>query len=654
MPFRSDSPDFNYLKWIQDLVPAQFSVAHLTADPRGVYSYPPCQLHFCPRISQDPATRLCRIHNDERRAKKLELEQFVKINNDKKQETTKLRISSVSVRGIFDFGAVSHPTVRAELAFGMSKRANPENGFGPARPAAFNRLVAEINKTHIISLLELEPEDIGDLADQCGSYYDSAKGIINETINQIKIARGEPEARRRIGARYNGASVYTTYQNIKQSWLRELVGRWATFRYNTSGNSTLYLQAQQTAMVEFAEWCEQKSVRSPEDLTRGLLLDWLGHVNSLQNPRTGKHLSASWRLKLVSAVESFVEVLRSEFNYPIPTNARYRPGELPQREEPRPRFLEPHIIDALRKPENLALIENRAHRLAVRIMMGTGIRAGHTCNLPFDCLKDLNRNGSSDKWALAFLDTKSNSNRMLPLPPDLAQDILSFQNEQRTLLGGDAPEFLFFSPRAYKIGRLTVERLNTTIHEWVARLGLRETDGSPAVVTPHRFRHTFATENLEKGVPIEIVQELLGHRNLTSTQIYAHVSNKRLREEWEKAQLLDVRGESIAISDGPEGDAEWLLHRIARATQALPNGYCGLPIQQSCPHEHACLNDCVHFMTSRDFLPVLIQQRDNHARLISKAEANGHLRIVQINKKPMETLNRIIGKIEEEGNAESQ
>lgn len=152
---------------------------------------------------------------------------------------------------------------------------------------------------------------------------------------------------------------------------------------------------------------------------------------------------------------------------------------------------------------------------------------------------------------------------------------------------------------------------------------------------------------LDKGVPIDVVKELLGHKSLASTQVYGVVTDTRLRREWEKSTAVNVKGEVVHLpASGPEGDAEWLLHRVGHAVQPLSNGWCGLPIQQECPHANACL-DCDNFITGPEFLPILRQQYDEHARYVSKAEQAGHLRLVEINQRPMSSLKRIITTLEE-------
>lgn len=640
----------DYRQWLAGLVPETFLEDRIGPDPHGVYSSPPCRVRRCPRIARSAAVILCRIHVDELANSGCDIDAFLRTVDGRQRIGS--NGSGLSVRGIFDLGSVKNLTVRTELAYGLSRRADPNNGCGPALPEAFNRLAAVLNQQGVRTLLDLPDRQREQICALCGGRSTSARALLNQTITDIRIAQGEKGIRINLGTRRGGSSRYSRHQDIAQPWFRELVARWVQFRLNTEVADTQHIGQQEAMLVEFGRWCTDKGVSSPADFTRDLLVGWLGHVRTLKNGRTDRPASAGYRAKFVTAVEQFIEVVRVEFDPRVPGNARYLAGERPKRPVSRPRFLEPHIIETLRQPQNLKLIADSGCRLAITIMMHVGLRSGHTCALPFDCLRDLNSAVTDDKWALSFVDTKTQRNMMLPVAPEVAAAIKNFQTLQIDRLGA-APQLLFHNPRARKTKQLAPERINIVLRCWVAELELREIDGSLVNVTPHRFRHTFATEMLERGVPIDVVSELLGHRNLSSTQVYATVSNKRLRTEWEKAQVINVRGDVVALPDGPDADAEWLLHRIGRAIQPLPNGYCGLPIQQTCPHANACLDDCDHFMTTKAFLPALIEQRDNHARFVSKAEREGHLRIAEINRRPMENLNRIIRTVEGATNADS-
>jgi len=81
--------------------------------------------------------------------------------------------------------------------------------------------------------------------------------------------------------------------------------------------------------------------------------------------------------------------------------------------------------------------------------------------------------------------------------------------------------------RAAKNGdsrRLTKKSIEDIVKKYVRQAGL------PVMATPHTLRHSFATDLLMQGVDLRLVQEFLGHRNIATTQIYTHVTNKQLKD----------------------------------------------------------------------------------------------------------------------------
>lgn len=99
--------------------------------------------------------------------------------------------------------------------------------------------------------------------------------------------------------------------------------------------------------------------------------------------------------------------------------------------------------------------------------------------------------------------------------------------------------------------------------------------------------------------------------------------------------------------DGPLADAEWMKQNLARAKMALPNGYCGLPLQKSCPHSNACLT-CPLFITTAEFLPQHRKQLDDTRALIACAESDGHTRMVEMNRAVETNLLTIIAALDTE------
>jgi hypothetical protein len=96
--------------------------------------------------------------------------------------------------------------------------------------------------------------------------------------------------------------------------------------------------------------------------------------------------------------------------------------------------------------------------------------------------------------------------------------------------------------------------------------------------------------------------------------------------------------------DGPLAQAQWAKTRYGIATQALPNGYCGLPVQKTCPHANACLT-CPVFITGPEFLPELREQRGRTLTLIEVSSGKGHTRVAEMNQQVLHNLDRMITEI---------
>lgn len=652
-PIGIEKAEYAYIAWLNTRTSPQFIAMLIPPDPRGIYSSMACSIAACDRVSK--GSGLCGTHWKQfKDSEHCDLDEFRLVATTR--TVVGRKHGGYSARGIFDLSACASTTVRAELQFAISCKASGEFG-GPLRVDAFNAFVQSLNAVGVQSLRDLTAGSPGafEVESRAGSHASTHRMYTTEFQSWIELAEGNFSVRRRIGTRRGGSQRWSQSQDIAQPWLREIVERWVTYRTNTEAADAQHIGQQESHVVEFATWAEARKVIGPESITRSLLLAWLAEVNSQRNKK-GKKFSGGYRAAKISAVSMMVQYARVEVTQRIPSNALYLPGEFPARDTPTPRFLEPKLIDTLRLPRSLDMIVDPSHRTAVLIMMQVGVRAGHTCALPFDCLLDLNRSGSLDKWALHFIDTKSNTNITVPIEPHVANAIKAQQERaivESSKLGLTVPEFLFANSRARSTRQLAPERLNIVLRQWAVSLDLRDATGQLEKITPHRFRHTFATEMLDKGVPIDIVQKLLGHKSLASTQIYATTTDKRMRTEWENAKFVNVNGEVIEMADGPAGDAEWLLNRMAHAMQPLPNGACGLPIQQSCPHANACLDSCPHFITSAEFLGVHKAQSQEFERTISKAEAAGHFRLVEINKRPNDNLKKIIAALENDsGQAE--
>jgi hypothetical protein len=138
------------------------------------------------------------------------------------------------------------------------------------------------------------------------------------------------------------------------------------------------------------------------------------------------------------------------------------------------------------------------------------------------------------------------------------------------------------------------------------------------------------------------------HDSHMMTAHYARLNDKTVRKHWEQAHKVNIEGETVNLDpDGPLAEAAWAKQRLGRITQALPNGYCGLPLQKTCPHANACLT-CPMFATTAEFLPQHRAQRQQLIQIISAAEARGQARLVEMNQQVLGNLDQVINALDDE------
>jgi ferredoxin len=189
---------------------------------------------------------------------------------------------------------------------------------------------------------------------------------------------------------------------------------------------------------------------------------------------------------------------------------------------------------------------------------------------------------------------------------------------------------------------ITGSTYRVALLRWLADCDVRDEHGQPVHLTPHQWRHTLGTRLINRDVPQEVVRRILDHDSAEMTGHYARLHDTTVRRQWEAARKIDIHGSTVTLDpDGVIAEAAWAKQRLGRATQALPNGYCGLPVQQSCPHANACLT-CPMFLTTSEFLPQHRAQRQQTLQLITTAEAHGQQRLAEMNRQVLDNLDTII------------
>jgi integrase len=266
-------------------------------------------------------------------------------------------------------------------------------------------------------------------------------------------------------------------------------------------------------------------------------------------------------------------------------------GDVPKRDEPLPRFLD----DATFARFTRALAaETRLHRrVAIELLARTGMRVGELCDLETDAVTMI-----GDAPWLRIPVGKLHNDRYVPLHPHLVELLADYRRAD----GPHTPGRLLSGEHG-PLNRHVVQR-------WLNGITRRAGIGH---VNPHRLRHTLATQAINRGMSIEAIAALLGHRSLDMTRQYARIANRVVADEY---NAVSAKVEALYHDRALPADAEGPNMRRLRAEvhhRLLGNGWCQRPAELDCSFESICEN-CTHFATGPSFRPVLLRQRNHAAR----------------------------------------
>jgi integrase len=426
------------------------------------------------------------------------------------------------------------------------------------------------------------------------------------------------------------------FKRISQPWLKEAAKRWARARL-LSDTAPRTISSYLVGIAHFSEWFAQHApeVSAPGLLSRAVVEDymlWVRH-ESPWKPAT--------RNQRLLAVRLLLEEQREDGLAGLPAGAVIHGAELPRVGYQLPKTLPGEVFAQWIDPVNLAVLDER-DRTIVLVLAFTGFRVSSVVTLTRDCIEV----GSDGHPYLRYFNVKGSREAMLPIPPLLADQL----RRQQAFLAERFPDTEWLFPSLLHRGaqrgvvHINPSTVSLVIERYVHRAEIRTADGKLALdVHLHLFRRHLGTSMVNDNIPLTVIQDVLDHGSIEMTARYARLRDETVRQavrRWH--ERVNIRGERIALPvDGPLEQAAWMKERIARAKQALPNGYCGLPLVQSCPHPNACLS-CDSFLTDGSFRAVHDQQQAETRRLLEKARKQGSVRLIEILERDEQSLSRIL------------
>jgi site-specific recombinase XerD len=304
--------------------------------------------------------------------------------------------------------------------------------------------------------------------------------------------------------------------------------------------------------------------------------------------RGGKPLSTTTIRHRLSLLRTFFERI-IEWDYDdAPARLPIYSSDFPALDDALPKFLDDPT--AARFMAALAQDPNRRRRLMIELLARTGMRVGELAALEDDAMVKL-----GDFRQLRIPVGKLHNDRYVPLLPmlcDLIVDYKAWRGPSRSGLLVERNDGKPFDRR--------------TIQRYVAAVAKRAGIGH---VHPHQLRHTLATQSINRGMSLEAIAALLGHRSMDMSLIYARISDQTVAEEYFRvteaveANYRQMGSLLLGAGAGADMSAPPTDHR-----RLLANGHCTRPALLDCVFESVC-ERCGFFETGPQFVTILKRQR---------------------------------------------
>ena len=252
-------------------------------------------------------------------------------------------------------------------------------------------------------------------------------------------------------------------------------------------------RAYRTDLEQFAAWLRRRRLRL-EDVDVRVLSDYVAELG-----RGRPKLAPATIGRKLSAVRALLRSALGPSRVPDASLGPRRARRLPA--APKPAEVD-SLLESLRGEGALGL-RNRA---LVELVYSAGLRSAEATGLD---LQDVDF-----EQELVHVRGKGGKERTVPLGEEAAHRLALYLREGRPQLARGAESAVFLSARGRRLDTSTLRRLTPN---------------------PHKLRHAFATHLLEGGADLRVIQELLGHSSLSTTQVYSHVDGRRLRRVYDRA-----------------------------------------------------------------------------------------------------------------------
>ncbi|WP_416678764.1 site-specific tyrosine recombinase XerD [Candidatus Pseudothioglobus sp. Uisw_016] len=285
----------------------------------------------------------------------------------------------------------------------------------------------------------------------------------------------------------------------------DLIDKFIDFYWLTTGASKNTLSAYRSDLKIFSKWLNNNSLI---DVDKKQIQDYFSY-------RKDSNISASTQSRMLTCLHSFYQYLSDKQNLKIDPTEQL---DYPKLEKKLPVFLNIQEVERLLEAPNSKSLFGQRDRAMLELLYSCGLRVSELINLSYHNI--------NLKDEFIRIHGKGNKERLLPMG-EIAIDYLTKYelNSRPALLKNGQSDSYFLSNRGRAMSR---QNFFYIIKDYASKAGIDKP------LSPHSLRHAFATHLVQKGADLRSVQLMLGHSDISSTQLYTHIQNAQLKAQHQK------------------------------------------------------------------------------------------------------------------------
>lgn len=374
--------------------------------------------------------------------------------------------------------------------------------------------------------------------------------------------------------------------------------------------------------------------------------------------------NATFRSKAVSFIRQFIDYIQLSEYEGAPEKDITKlilDDDYPRRERSEDTMNKVKYIPApVREQLDAAIseLEPEEMRPVYVLLRESGWRGTDVLNLRYDsCLDYLwsNREGKYIPYLCGEITKTGIPVLKIPLRQEVADMVkkLADNAKEHSTDENNPDHYLFNIYSGRNMGKpYSKAKFSMAVQKLIDQKGILDGDGTPYHFKAHSLRHTRAMEYTEQGIPIAIIQQMLGHCSLQMTLHYAKVSENTLYEKWKETEKLDLLRLDVKHPAGTDTKTEGLRYEYVRKNLEavkVPFGICFSPAKLSCRQQmNPCLK-CANFCSCSDNIPEYEAEIARLEELMAKAREIGRTDWEEKNRARLEKLREMLSRIREEG-----